>query len=65
MTGRSLIQRSPTDCVCLGVTECDHMLQSPFTSTRAGVNGQRKKERKKERKTVFDRLPTLVFEGNS
>ena len=39
-TGRSLIQRSLNDCVCVCVraTECDQMLQSPSTSTRVGGN---------------------------
>ena len=32
-TGRSLVQRSPTECVCVFVIECDQVTQQSSTPT--------------------------------
>jgi len=46
-TGRSLFQRSPTECVYVCVLECDQCTNN-HPQPRVDGRGQTKKERKKE-----------------
>jgi hypothetical protein len=46
VTGRSLVQRSPTDCV--SVVECGQVRQQPSAPTVGGVNEVRIGERERE-----------------